>query len=64
MADELYLHYKFKHRKTGEFKDGYVKIPDIKKYANGLKRCFDIHEYRLCDKRIVSKEEFDKKGRD
>ena len=61
--EEVYLRYKFKNRKTGEFKDGYVKIPDVKKYANGLKRCFDVHEYRLCDTRLVSKDEYNKKGK-
>ena len=63
MSEEIYLHYKFKNRKTGEFKDGFVHIPDIQKYANGFKRCFDLHEYRLCEKRLISKEEFDKKGK-
>ena len=63
MKEEVYIHYKFKNRKTGEFKDGYVRIPDIEKYANGLKRYFDIHEYHLCEKRLVSKEEYSKKGR-
>ena len=63
MAEEVYLHFTFKHRKSGEFKEGYVRIPDVQKYANGLKKCFDIHEYRLCDKRLVSKEEFNKKGK-
>ena len=61
MAEEVYLHYTFKHRKTGELKDGYIRIPDVQKYASGLKKCFDIHEYRLCDRRLVSKEEFSRK---
>lgn len=63
MTDEIYIHYKFKNRKTGEFKEGYVKVPDVAKYANGLKKCFDVHEYKVCEKKLVSKEEFDKRGK-
>mgnify|MGYP007030182088 CR=1 FL=1 len=63
MPEELYINIKFKNRKTGEVKEGYIKIPDVTKYANGLKRFFDIHQYRICEKRLVSKEEFDNKGK-
>jgi hypothetical protein len=63
MSEEIYLQYKFKNRKTGDFKEGYIKIPDVAKYANGFKRMFDIHEFKICEKRLVSKEEFDKKGK-
>lgn len=63
MAEELYVNIKFKNRKTGELKDGYVRVPNIAKYANGLKKYFDVHQYRVCDKRIVSREEYDKKGK-
>ncbi len=63
MPEEVLLHFKFKNRKTGEFKEGYVRVPDIQKYANGLKKYFDIHQFRICEKRLVSKEEFEKKGK-
>lgn len=63
MPEELFVHFKFKHRKTGEFKDGFFKIPDIENYATGLKKYFNIHEFRICEKRLVSKEEFDKRGK-
>ncbi|MEW6701867.1 MAG: hypothetical protein AB1298_04040 [Bacteroidota bacterium] len=63
MPEELYVNIKFKNRKTGELKDGYVRVPNIERYANGLKKYFDIHQFRICEKRIVSKEEFEKKGR-
>ena len=63
MPEELYVNFKFKNRKTGELKDGYIRIPNVEKYANGLSRFFDIHQYRVCEKRLVSKEEFDKKGK-
>ncbi|PKL84253.1 MAG: hypothetical protein CVV24_00820 [Ignavibacteriae bacterium HGW-Ignavibacteriae-3] len=63
MPEDLLVNIRFKNRKTGELKDGYVRVPDIEKYANGLKKYFDIHEFRICEKRIVSKEEFEKKGK-
>ena len=63
MAEELYVNIKFKNRKTGELKDGYVRIPNLERYANELKKYFDIHQFRVCEKRIVSKEEFESKGR-
>jgi hypothetical protein len=63
MPEEIYLHIKFKNRKTGDFKDGYIRIPNIEKYANDLKKYFDIHQFRICEKRLVSKEEFEKKGK-
>ncbi|MDF1612018.1 hypothetical protein [Stygiobacter electus] len=63
MPKELFINIKFKNRKTGELKDAYIKIPDISKYSNGLKKYFDIHEYRICEKRLVSKEEFENKGK-
>jgi hypothetical protein len=63
MPEDLLVNIKFKNRKTGELKDGYVRVPNIEKYSNGLKKYFDIHEYRICEKRIVSKEEFEKKGK-
>lgn len=63
MPEELFLNIRFKNRKTGEIKDGYVKVPDLTKYANGLKRFFDVHEFRICEKRLVSKDEFENKGR-
>jgi hypothetical protein len=63
VPEELFINIKFKNRKTGEFKDAYVRIPNLEKYANGHKRYFDIHEFRICEKRIVSKDEFEKKGK-
>ncbi len=63
MPEELYVNIKFKNRKTGELKDGYIRVPNVEKYANGLKKYFDVHLYRVCEKRIVCKEEFEKKGK-
>lgn len=63
MPEEILVNIKFKNRKTGNFKDVYIRVPNIEKYANGLKKYFDIHEFRVCEKRIVSREEFDKKSR-
>ncbi len=63
MPEELYVNIKFKNRKTGELKDGYVRVPNVEKYANGLKKFFDIHQFRVCEKRLVSKEEYDKRGK-
>lgn len=63
MSEELYVHFKFKNRNNGEYTDGYIRIPNVEKYANGLKKYFDIHQYKICEKRLVSKEEFDKKGK-
>jgi hypothetical protein len=63
MPEELYVNIKFKNRKTGEFKDGYIRVPNVEKYANRLKKYFDVHQYRICEKRIVGKEEFEKKGK-
>jgi len=56
MPEELFINIKFKNRKTGEVKEGYIKIPDLTKYANGLKKYFDVHEFLICEKRIVCKE--------
>ncbi len=61
MPEELFLQLKFKNRKTGEFKDGFIRIPDIEHYAVGLKKYFDIHEFKVCEKRIMSKEEYEKR---
>ena len=63
MPEELYVNIKFKNRKTGELKDRYVRVPNVEKYANGFKKYFDVHQYRICEKRVVSKEEFEKKGK-
>ncbi len=63
MSEELYLNIKFKNRKTGELRDGYIKIPDLTKYANGMKKYFDIHQFRVCERRLISKEEYDSKGK-
>lgn len=63
MPEKLFINIKFKNRKTGEVKEGYIKIPDLTKYANGLKKYFDVHEFRICEKRIVCKEEFENKGK-
>ncbi len=63
MPEELYINFKFKNRKTGELKDGYIRVPNIEKYANGLKKFFDIHQFRVCEKRLVSREEFEKRGK-
>jgi hypothetical protein len=63
MPEELYVNIKFKNRKTGEFKDTYFRIPNLEKYADVHKKYFDIHEFRICEKRVVSKEEFEKKGK-
>ena len=63
MPEELYVNIKFKNRKTGELKDGYIRVPNVEKYSNGLKKYFDVHQYRVCEKRIVSKEEFEKRGK-
>ena len=63
MAEEVVIHYKFRNRKTGDFKDIYIKIPDVEKYVAGNKKLFDIHEYRVCERRLVTKEEFEKRQR-
>ncbi len=63
MPEELFLHIKFKNRKTGEFKDGFIHIPDVEKYAVGLKKYFDIHEYKVIEKRVMNKEEWERRGR-
>ena len=61
MAEEVVIHYKFRNRKTGDFKEVFIKIPDVEKYAIGHKKLFDSHEYRVCERRLLTKEEFDKK---
>ncbi|MFA3784037.1 hypothetical protein ABRY23_13330 [Melioribacteraceae bacterium 4301-Me] len=62
MPEELFIHIRFKNRKTGEFKDGFIHIPDIEKYAVGLKKYFNIHEYKVIEKRIMSKDDWVKRG--
>jgi hypothetical protein len=63
MPEELYVNIKFRNRKTGEFNDTYFRIPNLEKYANGSKKFFDIHQFRICEKRLIGKEEFEKKGK-
>jgi hypothetical protein len=63
MPEELYLNFKFRNRKSGELYDGYFKIPDVEKYTAGFKKFFNIHEYRICERRIVTKEEFERRGK-
>ena len=59
MAEELFVHYRFKNRKSGKISEGYVRIPDIEKHAKELEQFFDVHEYKVIERRIANKEEFD-----
>ena len=61
MPEELFVQYKIKNRKTGELTDIYFRIPDVEAFAGGMKKYFDVHEYRIYEKRLVSKEEFEKR---
>ncbi|MBU2494274.1 MAG: hypothetical protein KJ571_16730 [Bacteroidetes bacterium] len=59
MPEELFVHYKFKNRKSGKISEGYIRVPDIEKYAKGMNQLFDIHEYKIIERRIANKEEYE-----
>lgn len=59
MPEELFVHYKFKNRKSGKISEGYVRIPHVEKHAKDLDQFFDVHEYKVIERRIANKEEFE-----
>lgn len=59
MAEELFVHYRFKNRKNGKITEGYVRIPGIESHAKDLEQFFDVHEYKVIERRIANKEEYE-----
>lgn len=59
MPEELFVHYKFKNRKSGKIFEGYIRIPDVEKHAKDLGQFFDVHEFKIIERRIANKEEYE-----
>jgi len=36
-----------------------VKYPNVEKHAKGLEQFFDVHEFKVIERRIANKEEFE-----
>jgi len=60
MAEELYLMYKIKDRKSGKLKECYVKIPDITPYLVNCEEVLNPHEYKVIEKALTKKEDYEK----
>ena len=60
MADDAFVYYKFKNRKTGELIDAVLAFKNVEEHDPALKKFFDIHEYKIVEKRLSRVEEFDK----
>ena len=60
MAEDAFFYYKFKNRKTGEIIDAVLAFKNVEDHDPSLKRFFDIHDYKIVEKRISRLEEYDK----
>lgn len=60
MAEEAFVYIKFKNRKTGELIDTVLAFKNIEDNDPALKKFFDIHEYKIVEKRLSRKEEYEK----
>lgn len=60
MAEEAFVYYKFKNRKTGELIDAVLAFKNIEDHDPALKKFFDIHDYKIVEKRLSRLEEYDK----
>lgn len=59
MEADCYVYFKFKNRKTGEFTDAYLAFKNVEDKDAALKQFFDIHDYKIVDKKLVSRETYD-----
>lgn len=64
MKESIYLRYQFKHRDSAELIDGYIEIKDVSKLSGEMKKFFNIHDFKIIDKRLVRKDEYEKWRRD
>jgi uncharacterized protein YerC len=60
MAEDVYVYFKFKNRKTGEMVDAVLSFKNVEEHDHALKKFFDIHEYKVVEKRLSRQEEFEK----
>lgn len=60
MAEELYVMYKIKDRKSGKLQECFVKIPDITPFASGCDALLNPHEFKIIEKTVSKKEDYDK----
>jgi hypothetical protein len=60
MAEDAFVYYKFKNRKTGELIDAVLAFKNVEDHDPALKKFFDIHEYKIVEKRLYSMEDNDK----
>lgn len=58
MAEEVHIFYKFKNRKTGEITEAIIPIKNVENHAPKLKHFFNIHEYRIVEKRLSRLEKY------
>ena len=60
MAEDAYIFYKFRNRKTGEINEAVVAIKNVENHDSTLKKYFYIHDYKIVEKRLTRREEYDK----
>jgi len=60
MAEEAFVYYKFKNRKTGELIDAVLAFKNLEDHDPALKKFFDIHDYKVVEKRLSRLEEYDR----
>lgn len=60
MAEEVHIYYKFKNRNTGEITEAIVPIKNVENHAPKFKHLFDIHDYKIVEKRLTRADEYDK----
>jgi hypothetical protein len=49
MAEDAFVYYKFKNRKTGELIDAVLAFKNVEDHDPALKKFFDIHEYKIVE---------------
>lgn len=64
MKESIYLHYQFKDRDSAKLIDGYIEIKDVGKFSGDMKKFFNIHDFKIIDKRLARKDEYEKWKRD
>ncbi len=60
MPEDLNVYYKFRNRETGKINDVVVVIKNVENHAPSLKKYFDIHDYKIVEKRILRTDEYEK----
>ena len=60
MAEDAFVYYKFRNRKTGEIIDAVLAVRNVENHDPALKKFFDIHDFKIVEKRLTRQEEYDK----